>query len=1348
MAGPNATIIGRVAVKVAPDTSDFRRDAKRELDAIERGLGDIEIDFTANVHTAVDEVRDAIKQAQRAAQDVNFDVEVGQLSKRKAQAELALLGRTRVVHLLPTVDKTAATKAAASIAALAGGRAIADMASNFGRWIGELDRSVPRLATAALSVTNLGSVALVSSANILSLGQSLASTAGAALALPGIFAGIGIGAASTYAALQDIGDYLPGLGGRFAALQDSMSQRFWTIAADPIRALVDTLFPQFEAGLKRTGSALGTFFAGFAASSVGAFDNQIAAMFDDLNRSIRISSQYTDDFAGILAKLGSVGAGNLPRLARWFGDISRSFDNWLELKGRNGLQEYVDAGVSALKDLGGVLLATGSLFGGLAKAAEAGGGSTLASLRDTMERAADAVNSTKFQRSLTGVFAASQRGMDNLTDSGGEFQRFMLRLSSVLTRVLPKAGDTAGDALTAIFDALDRPRIANAAVDAFDKLDEAVGNLTPALPKVSDALAAIIDVVGDLTVNVSRALGPALEGIAPVVEDLADDLDPLVDQLGKLLVNAVELAVPVLDDLGGTLGGVAGAISDVLTPVNVLIDFMQKLPSPIGSVLSNVAAATTAFLLMNRAIAGFKASEMVQNLSALVTNLRTAETRAKALGTAMRGAAGIGGMLAFTASASQTDRAVGDLLQTLGLAATGFALGGPIGFAIGGTTGALLGLMNATKESTEAAVTSKRTWQDYASTLDQATAATTRATRQMAIQSLMESGLIKNAAELGLSRQTLISASLGEEKARDKLTAAMEAQRNVADDLIDQASKGLSGGVSPAEQAELAAEAERRRGIVDAIEAEIGATSKSIRMKTTEIALMNKIPRRIVSKYLSPGLIESLADVRELTRRMNLTPKQVRTVIELAGLKASKGEIGKFVRTLRTTKGDMPQLEAGVRGSLSRANREAKSGVDRLVSELKSGTRGAKPDFGPFAGAIPGALAPAAEAANSGGANVGAQLKAGMQGGFAGVISSMAATAAAAIRAALAAARAEAKIKSPSRKMMEIGDYMGQGLVLGLERQIPDVARAGKKAAKAVFDKGFARELEKAVDRSRDLFDKLVDKVGRKGAAAVRKRFGDDIKRLGEMARTHEKLMRQYEKAVEKLQSVRSDMRAFEQQVRETIIDAANPTDIGDNYDGIVSSLQDAATQARDFRTVIRDLIKQGLNRTTLKQILAAGPQAGLATAQAILSGGVKQINKLQRQINEAAKGVGKASGQELFGGLLNEAQSDVDRLLDKLVPLQRRLRQFARELVDALRDELEKQFKRAKSESTAKVSKVATSAPKTNAGALANATASAKSGAGVTNVVNLTYVANGPTLSAEEQLFAAAKRGRFAFSA
>lgn len=1344
MSSPNATVIGRIAVKVVPDTDDFRRDAKRELDAIERSLDDIQIDFTANVRDAVEEVRDAVKQAQRRAEDVELHLSVDEIAKRRAEIQLATLARRRRAQIIPTVNKAAAAKVAGTLGALSGARALGDAANGVAEWVGELDKAIPRAAGLALGITNLSSSLLAGTSNLLAFSSSLASTAGAALALPGIFGGFAFGAAATFAVLKDFNRVLPEVGKKFTDLQDRMSGRFWDVAEEPFRQFINSIFPEFARGMERTSGALGGFFANLTDSARNVFGNELRGMFADLSESIRIAGKSTDAYVGILEKLGSVGAGNLPRLAGWFGDIAESFDTWLARKGTAGLQAFVDTGINALQDLGGVISATGRLLAGLASAAERAGGGSLAALRAAMEGAADAVSSSRFQRNLTATFEGAHIAMDRLTyRSGPAFRGFMLRLSRTLRQSLPTAGETGGKALAAIFDALDRPKVEKSVVGAFRNLDKAVDELAPTLPGVAKALAGMLDVLGDLTVNVARGAAPALDALAPTLEKLSGDLEPLIKQLGDLLVNAVEIAAPVLDDFGGVLGGVAGAIANVLAPINSLLDFMQKLPSPVSSVITQVAAAATAFLLLNRAIAGLKASTAIAALSSLRTNLASAETRATALRGALRGAAGIGGMLAFSKAAGETDAGMQHLYNTLGLAATGFAVGGPWGAAVGGA----IGLMGTFADALDRPV--KENLGAFSNALDDLKGkyvgvgeAARKAGRAIIAQDLVSKGLIQSARTLGVSTSDVVSAVLGQEGATKRLNKVIEENRNQGGALATLQEGRLS---------DAAVNLASYLGKAIPKYEKFAQENRDAHQATRTLAeRLEKLPKDVRLKLKAVDYQPTLQQLRNIaTRGEGLDNKQIkimlkalnseRTVEEIRGVKREVERVGK-------AKPDLSPFQRLFNSQMGNIKQDAKLGGLAVSRNLTSETAKAEPNFDPFANAIPGALSLAKSAATEGGRQVGANLKAGMEGGFFGVITSLANTAAAAVNAAVAAARSAAQIKSPSRKMMQVGDYMGQGLVLGLARQTANAKKAGSEMAKAVFEKNFAKALQKAVNQADNIFSNLLSKVGKKGAGAVRKQFADDLKGLKTLAKQHERLMRQYDKAVDKLQSVKQRMAAFQREVRQTVIEFANPVDIGDNYAGIVSSMQDAAKQAQDFQKVINQLIKQGLNKTTLKQILAAGPETGLATAQAILDGGVQQINKIQKQINDAAKGVGKASGQELFGGLLDEAQSDVNKLIKKLAPLQKQLRKFAKDLVDALRDELNKQFAKAKTESTKKVPTTATSAPKSATGTAAKAAKSVV-GAGPTTVVNLTYVSNAPSLSSEEALFAAAKRGRMAFA-
>lgn len=83
---------------------------------------------------------------------------------------------------------------------------------------------------------------------------------------------------------------------------------------------------------------------------------------------------------------------------------------------------------------------------------------------------------------------------------------------------------------------------------------------------------------------------------------------------------------------------------------------------------------------------------------------------------------------------------------------------------------------------------------------------------------------------------------------------------------------------------------------------------------------------------------------------------------------------------------------------------------------------------------------------------VGTALMDGLKAGITAAAGAIASAAAAVVRGALAAARAAGIVKSPSKAMMEIGGYLGEGLAIGLEDSAPRVAAAADKLASAAVD--------------------------------------------------------------------------------------------------------------------------------------------------------------------------------------------------------------------------------------------------------------------------------------------------------
>lgn len=125
-----------------------------------------------------------------------------------------------------------------------------------------------------------------------------------------------------------------------------------------------------------------------------------------------------------------------------------------------------------------------------------------------------------------------------------------------------------------------------------------------------------------------------------------------------------------------------------------------------------------------------------------------------------------------------------------------------------------------------------------------------------------------------------------------------------------------------------------------------------------------------------------------------------------------------------------------------------------VVSAVASGMRGAaataRQGGAGISAAVRSSIAQAVAAARAGAGamrSAGAMIGAGLAGGMRSQVGAVAAAANALVAQADRAARAAAKIHSPSRVFAEIGDYMGQGMAVGMNGTSSLVAGAGATMA-------------------------------------------------------------------------------------------------------------------------------------------------------------------------------------------------------------------------------------------------------------------------------------------------------------
>lgn len=608
MAGPGGKSVGRVSIRVVPDTSRTKVDLQKSLARIEKSL---KLTIRPDVNTTKAEVK--LRRFQRGwdGEKIAFNVDTDRSDKQierffdrwnkkklevkvdahttAARAQVATLSRPRATEIFVNVNKASAVKAASILASLSGARVLGDLTKNVGEKIANLDRSLPRLAVLATSIVNLSSLALGSVGGLITVGASLASIAGAGLALPGILAGTGIGVATLAIALGDANERLAVLAPRFTKLRDLVRDNFWEQAREPILDLVRNTFPQLQAGLSSTSSALGRWAADVARNFEQAFSGgALLTMFDNLATSIDIARGGTDDFALTITRLGLVGSSYLPRLAQYTADLATRFDAFLagaEADGR--LTAWIERGIDGAQDLGRALAGIGGIFAGIDKAARAAGGSGLTALANSLTRISEIVNGPTFQVALTTLFGGAALGASGLADALGPIGDMIAALSPILASTMAQTGAVVGELLGTIADELAKPAFQEGFLAFFDGILLGLRALQPAIPAVVALLSTLGVVAGTLGTSLGQVLAQAIIGLAPVLSQLLVAVEPLIPVLGEALIDALVQLAPSMVALVTAITPLLPQLAQLAVDALPVVVFMlQLLIGAIGLLLS------------------------------------------------------------------------------------------------------------------------------------------------------------------------------------------------------------------------------------------------------------------------------------------------------------------------------------------------------------------------------------------------------------------------------------------------------------------------------------------------------------------------------------------------------------------------------------------------------------------------------------------------------------------------------------------------------------------------------------------------------------------------------------------
>lgn len=344
------------------------------------------------------------------------------------------------------------------------------------------------------------------------------------------------------------------------------------------------------------------------------------------------------------------------------------------------------------------------------------------------------------------------------------------------------------------------------------------------------------------------------------------------------------------------------------------------------------------------------------------------------------------------------------------------------------------------------------------------------------------------------------------------------------------------------------------------------------------------------------------------------------------------------------------------------------SGVSAVKGQMSSVVGAAQRDAAGAKGAL-GSLAGAGDAA-------GAALGAGLAAGIAGSEGAVVAAATAVAQAAANAVKAAAAISSPSKVWKGLGKNMTEGLVLGLEGGKSAVDAAAKLLGELPFRDSHVAAAIKTLRKD-------VQKAFKENKITG----GEEDNLLNQLDIGNKRLLG----LVQRRQSLVKQIRAADalaKSVRQGAVSYADITGIaGIDSAGVAAQANPASTpgsiqagqksdlkQIRQFTADIRKLKKEGLDKQSIKELLAAGVSGGLPAAQQLLQSGkagVKESAKLQKEIIDASKKLGITganaayeSGSQIGKGLAAGLKSELGSVVKAIDAM-------AKKLVDEIRKEL-----------------------------------------------------------------------------
>ncbi|ALJ22040.1 phage tail protein [Microbacterium sp. No. 7] len=645
--------VGRVSIRVVPNTKNFSRELRRDLERIARttsmkvrvdgvnvdqravkasierqlaALRDVTLD--ANIKVTVDKAKlkkTALRKSIQAEFDkfeniaVNIEAAiknkehfqhevkrmVDQASRNKvniaagvttaiASARLRNLTRPRWVEIFVRINQASLTKAAATLAALSGARLAWKWIDNLADLARDLDKNLPSILGWTTGLTTLFAALSASVSGIVGIGNGLFQILPAALVLPGLLLNAVGSAIALFVALRKANEQLEPLGDHMRELGDIINAEFWGRARQPILDLVNGLMPQLRNSFRDLAAGVGDFTGALSDSFLRELSNgRLESIFKGIADGWRVLATGADAFAGAIVSLSQIAATYTPRLAAWFVRQADTFDNWLKAIATDGrLSRWMEDAIDSMYDLWDATKGVAGVFEGLWRAADAAGSGGLRGFADLMLTWEKTVKSASFQRALVAIFKGSGDAMKALGDGVQAVGQLIADQYAAVERFIASSGRFLGGLLEASANALNSPVVAQGLNDFSRGLTNALERIKPSLQPIADTFGNFLSLLGRLVETALPAAAEVLADLMPAIDIVIDGVEDILGDMSDALSEVSDILAPAIEDFARAVTpALRDAFQNLADALVAVTPFLGDLISAVGALVNFTAGS-------------------------------------------------------------------------------------------------------------------------------------------------------------------------------------------------------------------------------------------------------------------------------------------------------------------------------------------------------------------------------------------------------------------------------------------------------------------------------------------------------------------------------------------------------------------------------------------------------------------------------------------------------------------------------------------------------------------------------------------------------------------------------------